>query len=161
MGSKAEAAHIKEAIGHYLQEYLKLEQSEEKTLVTHARTESARLLGDEIHTAQRDDHRSRSVGTSAHNRRSINGTIFLSVPQKVLEAKCRKHMEDGKARHRNDKLNDDDFTIVASYQSEYRGIVSYYALAYNLAELTKLKWVMEQALTKTLACKHKTSVKRI
>jgi hypothetical protein len=70
-------------------------------------------------------------------------------------------MENGKTRHCKERLEDDDFTIVATYQSEYRGLVNYYALAYNLYRLSKLKWVMEQALTKTLARKHKTSVKKI
>lgn len=36
-GSKAEAEGIKDEIGRFLQEQLKLEQSEEKTLVTHGR----------------------------------------------------------------------------------------------------------------------------
>lgn len=63
--------------------------------------------------------------------------------------------------HRKGKLNDSDYDIVAAFQNEFRGIVNYYALAHNLSTLNKLKWVMEQALTKTLACKHKTSVKRI
>lgn len=161
IGSKAEAEGIKEEIGRFLQEHLKLEQSEEKTLVTHARTEKARFLGYEVSTAQVDFLKSKSTNPLVRNRRSTNGNILLSVPQKVIDDKCRKHMEDGKVKHRNGKLNDDDFTIVASYQSEYRGLVNYYALAYNLSRLNRLKWVTEQALTKTLACKHKTSVKRI
>ena len=161
VGSKAEAENIKEEIGQFLQEHLKLEQSEEKTLVTHAWTEKARFLGYEVKTAQLDDQRSKAVGTKAHNRRSTNGTILLSIPQGVMDDKCRKHTEGGKTKHRNEKVNDSDFSIVASYQSEFRGIVNYYALAYNLSRLNKLRWIMEQALTKTLARKHKTSVKRI
>ena len=160
-GSQAEAEGIKEAIGQFLRDHLKLEQSEEKTLVTHARTERARFLGYEVGTAQIDFLRSKSTNPIARNRRSTNGSILLSVPQKVIDDKCQKHMEGGKTRHRNEKLNDDDFSIVASYQSEFRGIANYYALAHNLSRLNKLKWVMEQVLTKTLARKHQTSVKRM
>jgi len=161
VGSKAEAEEIKEEIGTFLQDHLKLEQSQEKTLVTYARTERARFLGYEVYTAQLDHRRSRKPGTAVHGRRSTNGGVLLSVPEKVSRDKCHQHMENGKTVHRKERLEDDDFTIVATYQSEYRGLVNYYALAYNLCRLKKLKWVMEQALTKTLAHKHKTSVKKV
>jgi hypothetical protein len=39
--------------------------------------------------------------------------------------------------------------------------VNYYRLADNLRTLRKLKWVMEQSLTKTLAAKHKLSVRKV
>lgn len=161
VGTKAEAAEIKEELGHYLQRELKLELSQEKTLVTHARTEKARFLGYDVHTAQVDFLRSKTKGTITNGRRSTNGTVQLSVPRNVIEGKCREHMADGKPIHRNRALDDDDFTIVATFQSEYRGLVNYYALASNLYKLKKLKWVMEQALTKTIARKHKTSVKAV
>ena len=161
VGTKAEAVQIKEDLGRFLQTTLKLEQSQEKTLVTHARTEKARLLGYEIQTAQLDHRRSRKPGTSAHNRRSTNGFTVMSVPDAVITGKCRQYMQNGKPVHRKERLEDDDFTILTDFQSEYRGLVNYYALAYNLRKLSKLKWVMEQALTKTLACKHKTTVRGI
>lgn len=44
IGSKAEAHEIKEAIGTFLKEKLQLDLSEQKTLITHARTEKARFL---------------------------------------------------------------------------------------------------------------------
>src|SRR5262249_40566570 len=114
-----------------------------------------------IQTAQDDGYRCRGKGLTAQNRRAINGVILLSVPPKVRDDKCQEHMAGGKTVHRNSALEDDDFTIVATYQSEYRGFVNYYAMAYNLRSLSKLKWVMEQALTKTLAHKHKTSVSKM
>jgi len=150
-----------EELGTFLSEHLKLEQSQEKTLVTHGRTERAKFLGYDIYTAQLDDQRSRSVGTTAHNRRSTNGAVQLSVPEQVIEDNCKPHMHGGKTVHRTETLEDDDLPIVATFQSEYRGLVNYYALAYNLCRLKKLKWVMEQALTKTLAHKHQTSVKKV
>jgi hypothetical protein len=55
----------------------------------------------------------------------------------------------------------DVYTIISTYQLEYRGIVEYYRLAYNLHTLSRLKWVMQQSLAKTLAHKHKTSVRKI
>ena len=44
IGPKSEAEEIKQQIGKFLQEELKLELSDTKTLITHARTEAARFL---------------------------------------------------------------------------------------------------------------------
>ncbi len=58
-------------------------------------------------------------------------------------------------------MNDSDFSIIALYQAEYRGLVEYYRLAYNLHRFTTLEGVMEQSLTKTLAAKYKLSVPKV
>ena len=70
-------------------------------------------------------------------------------------------MRNGKAVHRVELTPESDFSIVAKYQLEYRGIANYYRLAYNMHTLKKLKWVMETSLTKTLAHKFKVSVSKI
>jgi hypothetical protein len=56
---------------------------------------------------------------------------------------------------------DDPYSIVASYQAEYRGLVQYYRLAYNLHTLSHLKYVMEVSLVKTLAGKYRTTCSKI
>jgi Reverse transcriptase (RNA-dependent DNA polymerase) len=48
IGPKSEAEAIKQQLRVFLQEQLKLELSEEKTLITHARSEAARFLGYQI-----------------------------------------------------------------------------------------------------------------
>src|SRR5260370_20300129 len=55
-GPKAEAEEIKIRLAAFLREELKLELSQEKTLITHARTGAARLLGYEI-VVQHADHK--------------------------------------------------------------------------------------------------------
>jgi hypothetical protein len=70
-------------------------------------------------------------------------------------------MRNGKPIHRAELLNESDYTILATYQLEYRGMVNYYRMAFNLHTLQKLKWAMEQSLTKTLAAKHKISVRKV
>lgn len=69
-------------------------------------------------------------------------------------------MRHGKVTHRNNLLHDDDFTIVQTYQQEYRGLVQYYILAQNLSWFSKLYWYMETSLLKTLACKHRSSINK-
>jgi Type II intron maturase len=79
----------------------------------------------------------------------------------VLLDKCNRYKQRNKAVHRTKLLHESDYTIIATYQLEYRGIVNYYRLAYNLHTLHDLKWIMQQSLTKTLAAKHGISVQAV
>lgn len=154
-GSKAEAKAIKKQIGDFLNAKLSLELSQEKTLITHATGESAKFLGYEIKAQRVNDY------IDNKGRRSANGVIALFVPASVIESKCRQYMKNGKAIHRNNLLHDDDFSIVQTYQQEYRGLVQYYILAQNLSWFSKVYWYMETSLLKTLAFKHKSSINKM
>lgn len=154
-GSKAEAKAIKKQIGDFLNAKLSLELSQEKTLITHATGESAKFLGYEIKAQRVNDY------IDSKGRRSANGVIALFVPASVIESKCRQYMKNGKAIHRNNLLHDDDFSIVQTYQQEYRGLVQYYILAQNLSWFSKVYWYMETSLLKTLAFKHKSSINKM
>src|SRR5439155_14751265 len=77
IGPKSEAEEIKQHLRKFLQEELKLELSEEKTLITHARSEAARFLGYQIRTIQENTQQTvRKVrnGLKTDSRR-INGRI--------------------------------------------------------------------------------------
>ena len=154
-GSKAEAKAIKKQIGDFLNTKLSLELSQEKTLITHATGESAKFLGYEIKAQRVNDY------IDNKGRRSANGVIALFVPASVIESKCRQYMKNSKAIHRNNLLHDDDFSIVQTYQQEYRGLVQYYILAQNLSWFSKVYWYMETSLLKTLAFKHKSSINKM
>jgi group II intron reverse transcriptase/maturase len=154
IGSIQEAKEIKEKLRTFLVSKLKLELSEEKTLITNARNETANFLGYEILVQYSDTKHT-------NGRRSLNGIIGLRMPVSFVKEKCALYMRNGKPIHRPELINDDDFTIVNIYQSEYRGYVQYYSLAQNIAWLGKLQWIMWSSLMKTLACKHKTSVAKI
>ena len=154
-GSKAEAKDIKKQIGNFLKIKLHLELSQEKTLITHATEESAKFLGYEIKAQRVNDY------IDNKGRRSVNGVIALFVPASVIESKCHQYMKNGKSIHRNNLLHDDDFSIVQTYQQEYRGLVQYYILAQNLSWFSKVYWYMETSLLKTLAFKHKSSINKM
>jgi group II intron reverse transcriptase/maturase len=151
-GPREEAEDIKRQLGAFLRDNLKLELSQEKTLITHAQTEAAHFLGYEIAT-QHEDTKHDRLG-----HRSVNGRIVLRAPTTVIERKYASYMKHGKPAHRPELRNDDDFTIVSRYQLEYRGLVQYYLLAQNVAHFWKLHWVMKASLLKTLASKHKGKV---
>jgi len=147
----------------FLRDELKLELSQAKTLITHARSDAATFLGYEIATLQQDSILSKrsQMQRQGTKCRNINGKIGLRVPRAVLQEKCKRYKKRGKVMHRNKLLNESDYTIIETYQLEFRGIANYYRLAYNLHTLQRLKGVMEQSLAMTLARKHKTSVRKI
>ncbi len=159
-GPKSEAEEIKQQLRTFLREELKLELSEEKTLITHARSGAARFLGYEITVRQENRKRTKNRA-SGTKRRSINGHIGLRVPQAVLVEKCNRYKKHNKVMPRTELLNESDYTIISTYQLEFQGIANYYQLAYNMHTLHYLRWVMDQSLTKTLARKHHTSVQHI
>ncbi len=154
-GPREEAERIKLQLEGYLRDSLKLELSREKTLITHARTEAARFLGYEIVTLDADEKH------DPRGHRCINGAPGLKVPVDVMRAKCSRYMRRGKPSRLAARLNDTDFSIMTQYQAEYRGLVQYYLLAFNVHRLWRLHRVMELSLVHTLAGKFKTSVNRV
>jgi len=155
VGTKAEAEDIKRHLATFLRDDLALELSEAKTLITHARDERAHFLGYEVHTLHADEKH------DYRGQRCINGAIGLRVPVAAIHTHCAKYMQAGKPHHLRQRVNDSAYSIVAQYQTEYRGVVQYYRMAYNFHQLQKLKRVMETSLTRTLVMKFKTSRAKI
>ena len=150
-GPRREAEEIKEKIAAFLRDELRLELSPSKTLITHAASQAARFLGYEIKAQHSDTKITR-------NRRAVNGAIGLFVPRDRIRQWCALYSDKGKPAQRGPLLHDDDFTIIAKYQSEYAGRVQYYLLAQDVFRLGRLHWVMETSLLKTLAGKHRSTV---
>jgi group II intron reverse transcriptase/maturase len=147
-GPRAEAVSIKERLGEFLRDHLKLELSPEKTLITHAKTETARFLGYEISARNNPGH-------------TNHGNIILRVPPKVIDDKIARYTRNGKIVHRPELANDSDLAIIETYGAEFRGYVQYYAYAKNLRQLHRMQWHMETSLLKTLAGKHKSTVSKM
>jgi len=152
IGPKAEAEEIKDCLRAYLRDTLKLELSEDKTLITHARSTPARFLGYEIQSQHRHDK------LDHRGRRCVNDIVALRVPGDVVDQHCRRYMRRGEPALRAELCHASDYAIVSKYQTEYRGLVQYYLLATNVHRLSKLTYVMETSLLKTLAAKHRTTV---
>ena len=164
-GNKTDCEEIKEEIGTYLKETLKLELSEEKTLITHS-SERTRFLGYDISV-----RRSQVVKGCKNGRkvRTLNHTVELLIP---LEEKIDKFLfekgavmqtPDGRIKtiHRSQFLNYSDHEIVKLYNAEIRGICNYYRLAVNYHMLNQFCYLMEYSCLKTIASKHKTTISKI
>ncbi len=60
----------------------------------------------------------------------------------------KPYTRNGTPIHRPERLNDSVFSIVSQYQDEYRGLVNYYRMDYNLIQLDELPYVMETSSRK-------------
>ncbi|MCG8347165.1 MAG: group II intron reverse transcriptase/maturase [Chloroflexales bacterium] len=150
VGTQQEAEEIKRHLKEWLSTHLSLTLSEEKTLITHARTQPARFLGYDVVRQHEDAHITKG-------RRSLNAHIGLRVPANVVSKKIARYTKHNKPRHRPMLMEESDYAITTTYQQEYRGIVQYYLLAHNVCSLNQLHYVMKRSLLQTLAAKHKTS----
>ena len=117
IGPKSEAVEIKSKIAEFLKQQLRLELSEEKTLITHARSEKANFLGYEIHCLHANDKH------DGRGQRCINGSIGLRVPTHIQQDKIARYLQRGKPIHLTQRTIDSAYSIVSQYQSEFRGIV--------------------------------------
>jgi Type II intron maturase/AI2M/AI1M-like, HNH endonuclease len=156
-GPKDEAEAIRQRIGGFLREHLKLELSLEKTLITHAVDDKAKFLGYEIKVQKANSL------ISANGRRDANGVIALLMPREAVQKVRRLYSgEGGKICHRVEIINDTDYTIIQRYQSVLRGIYNFYCMAHNVSRRADtVRQILEISLTKTLARKHRISVHQV
>ncbi|MBG9587685.1 reverse transcriptase domain-containing protein [Cytobacillus firmus] len=163
IGSKEDAIKIKEDLTVFLKEQLKLELSQEKTLITHS-SKKARFLSYDI-TVSRDENASSTKNGVL--KRNNNYKVKLYVPKEkwvknLTEKGCLKIInDDWKPMHRAYLISYDDLEILSIYNAEIRGLYKYYKLANNVSVLNKHYFIMKYSMLKTFANKYKTSVKKI
>lgn len=165
-GNREDCLEIKRKLSGFIAEVLKMELSDEKTLITHS-SEYARFLGYDVRI--RRNMEIKCVGKMKHARRTLSGKVELTVPlmdkiHKFIFSKGIAKQElngDLRSVHREKLLHLSDLEIVESYNSELRGICNYYNLASNFSRLHYLAFLMEYSCMKTLASKHKSSVPKM
>jgi len=163
-GTKSECEHIKQQFSDFISGKLKMELSEEKTLITHS-NQYARFLGYDIRV--RRDQTAKPSGNTLI--RTMNGTIELNIPfaDKIMpflfDKEIIKQTHDGNIEHiaRKYLYRCTDLEIVDTYNSELRGICNYYGIASNFIKLNYFAYLMEYSCLKTLAGKHKSTSKKI
>ena len=168
IGSKEDAKKVKKEIGQFIQNKLHLELSNEKTLITKA-TNKARFLGFDIRVTPKSNLTKKTKrGIKARN---YSGHVMLEVPteliqKKLIELKAMKivvnnNTEIWKPIHRGDLTGRKDLSILDQYNGEVRGFCNYYSIANNRSKLHKFRYIMEYSFYKTMACKYRTTVRKI
>ena len=157
-GTKQDAETIKHEIGEFLRLHLKLEMSEAKTLITHARTEYARFLNYSISIWQSDNKLTRQNNERATKMRATNGEVRLGIPYGLTKEIAQRYMQKGRPIADAAMLAFSDAHLIDNYQSRYRGLAEYYKYATDRHHLSYLKGVMQSALVKTLMQKYKLNI---
>lgn len=163
-GDKLDCEHIKQQLSDFIGQTLKMELSEEKTLITHS-NQYARFLGYDIRV-RRDQTLKPWKG---HVARTLNGSVELCVPfaDKIMpflfEKQVIRQLHDGAIEPiaRKYIYRCTDLEIVSTYNSELRGICNYYNLASNFNKFQYFEYLMEYSCLKTLAGKHCTTSRKI
>ena len=153
-GPKAEAEQIKARLAEFLRETLGLELNQQKTLITHARSQPARFLGYHVRVQHCDTKFTRG-------RREANGKIALRVPPDVIKAQCARYRQHGKPWHRSRLQNLDDYDIVRIYGAEYRGVANYYLLAQDAWRLGTLAMERRDVDAEDPGAKHRSTVSKM
>ena len=163
-GNKEDCVAIKRQFAEFIANTLKMELSEDKTLITHS-NEYARFLGYDVRV-RRDMEVKKWKNTT---QRTFNNTVELNIP---LEDKIVKFMfskdiisqnEDGtiEATRRTKLLRCTPLEIIITYNAELRGICNYYSLASNFNTLHYFSYLMEYSCLKTLANKHDCKTSKV
>lgn len=168
IGSKSECETIKADITQFMRVQLKLELSDEKTLITHAQ-DKAKFLGYEIFIRKSDAVKRNKDGVL---KRDFNGAVVLTLNSAVIQKKLTEYNAlevrdiDGKdiwwskPRRYMTPMKPED--ILAQYNAEIRGLYNYYSLAANVSkECASFAFIMKMSMFKTLGWKLNTSARKV
>ena len=164
-GNRQDCEWVKAKLTEFIRNTLKMELSQEKTLITHS-SECARFLSYDVRV-RRDQQ---VKPWKKCKQRTLNNTVELLIPlqdkiEKFLFARgaVRQREDNGKLEPvaRLSLLRHTDLEIVTIFDAELRGLCNYYFLASNYGSLNYFSYLMEYSCLKTLAGKHKCNPSKI
>jgi len=164
IGSKHEAELVFKEIQNFLNTTLKLDISEEKSGIHHAK-EGTSFLGYVVQNFSAEKlvkvHRKNTkvVATT----RTMHERIQLRVPQLKMSEFCQRkgygNYQTLIPSPRPGWIHAEEAEILLTYNAEMRGIANYYALANGAKQgLNKLMYMARSSFLATLACKHDSSI---
>lgn len=167
IGSKEDCLKAKEDIKNFLLDKLKLELSDEKTLITNGH-DRAKFLGYEVTIRKTNKTRKNKKGIAI---RSLDHKTVLLLPFEVMRDKLmgykamkivrEKGKEKWESTSRPYLRSNDDLEILTRYNSEIRGIYNYYCLANNVNILNDFYYIMKESMYKTFSSKYESTVRKI
>lgn len=167
IGSKEDSQRIKADIKEYLETKLKLELSDEKTLITHG-SQPAKFLGFDVYIRKTNDAKRDKNGV-------LKRVYGCKVVLKVTTVTMRKKLfaldavkiskvngkEVWKGIPRGYLSVNDDLEILDKYNSEIRGFYNYYSIANNSNVLNSFYTIMKQSMIKTFGQKYRIKGKKL
>jgi group II intron reverse transcriptase/maturase len=165
IGSYSDAEAIRQKVRSFIEETLQLTIAEEKSHIRHSK-EGATFVGYEVKTYSGDRIIKVKCGSRHTTMKSVSEKLQLHIPAGKLQKFCMNKGYGDYATtiaiHRKELLQQSDAEIITVFNGELRGLMNYYALAFNVkTHMHKLHYIWERSLLKTLANKHKTSINKI
>ena len=168
IGSKEECEQIKGNIKRFLSEKLKLELSDEKTLITHG-NKPAKFLGYEIHIRKASQNTKRSKKSGVLNR-VYGKKVVLTLPTETMRRKLADYEAITFVEHNGHQLwrplsrikliNNDDLEILDAYNAEIRGFYNYFSIANNSSSINDFYHIMQYSMFKTFAKKYRITTRQ-
>jgi group II intron reverse transcriptase/maturase len=169
IGPRWLAEQIKEEIGLFLREELQLQLSAEKTLITHAKTETANFLGVRLGIGYARTGEAKVGVVKRQTSRPFRKRITGYFPK--LEAPINKLIHKLHAKGFCDKegyptsragwtvLDADQ--LVQLFNNNLWGLLHYYRPMNNFGALSRIQYILRFSLAKTLAHKYRTTTAKI
>lgn len=161
-GSRQDCEQLKAELSDFIKEQLKMELSQEKTLITHG-NEYARFLSYDIRVRRSQQIKRKNK----FKTRSLNNKVELSIPfkEKIEQFLFSHHtvtqrLDNGRLEpcHRKPLINLTDLEIITAYNAEVRGFCNYYSLASSFHKVNYFNYLMEYSCLKTLTNKHRSKI---
>lgn len=167
-GPRSLADTVKNEIQVFLKDVLKLELSEEKTVITHPKTEEAFFLGTRLMIGKPGSEpkisTTKSRSGKPYRRRGTGWTPVMKAPVAKLVAKLHRegfcHKNGFPTSKKVWTLLDAD-QIINLYSSVNRGVLNYYRFVHNFASMGRIQYILRFSLAKTLAHKYRISMKAV
>jgi group II intron reverse transcriptase/maturase len=167
IGSKDDCIQIKAEIAEYISNALKLELSDEKTLITNAQS-PAKFLGHDIFVRKSND--TKRIKNQRLSR-VYNNRVALTVTSEVMKKKLQQYgvvgfeQQHGKtvwtSKARRKIINNSILDIVTQYNAEIRGFYNYYSIADNSYSIYNFYHIMEYSMYKTLSGKLNSTISKV
>jgi group II intron reverse transcriptase/maturase len=170
-GSKGIAQVLKDEIELFLADRLKLTLSREKTHIRHAKTEEAVFLGTRIRVGSKTPRvltYARKLADSEEHyfvtKRTTMGRVIMFAPvDKIVSRLHQKGFCDvnGLPISKPSFAVLDELKIIEEYNAVLLGYLNYYSFVANRHALRRIAYILQFSAAKTLANKHRTSMRKI
>jgi len=169
IGNKTSAENVRDKINDFLADSLKLELSQEKTLITYS-ANKAKFLSYEISVYKRNlIQKAKALTGNKELRAEGKGQIRLTmskniVPRKLIELDVIRDInaKTWKAKRNTKIINNSDLEIIDIYNEQIRGLYNYFRLANNVTiELNKFYYIMKWSMFHTFAGKYKSTISKM
>lgn len=163
VGSKDLAETVKTRAASFLADNLRLELSEDKTLVTHAKTDEASFLGFRLSIGASVKRRMvKTEGKRSTLKRVTGWQPRVDVPTREIVSRLMSsgfcHTVRGKVYFPCSKKSFvalEDHEIVMRFNAVWRGIYNYYCVCNNAYKLNWVMYILQYSCLMTLSHKHR------